>query len=501
MALLARLAVLSLALACATAGDVFASSSNVHRLFNMERGLSSQIKDFIGEQRHLLSALEGLASEIERQRPPPSDLQLAPGEAFSAIKRVKESFEKLGSLMKQYHGAKFHEYLQAMNASSPDRSDLEGAAASLLRLQRTYEQPVEQLFPRGSAEEYFLVGKKAYMQADFVSAIEWLSAALTQLERANSTAASEMSMRTQILDYLAFCAYRTDNLEAAAKYSAALLELDPSNSRVSDNLIYYRKAAASRAAPKAKVTRNYTEDNLLKHDDDEMADFRALCRGEPMYVPPTPLVCELVTYNNPALLLQPARIERMHWGNEELSVLRDFATVKECEQLIEIGRNRLQRAVAYTGDGFAPVNFRISTVAWLPEDTDELVARLNRRINRWTNLDLEHAEQLQVSNYGIGGHYEPHYDHHGDPRRAGPTGDRLSTFMLYLSNVEAGGSTAFPRLGAAVTPSRGDAAWWFNLHEDGESNQETLHGACPVLRGSKWVANKWIHEKGNVDYM
>jgi hypothetical protein len=39
-----------------------------------------------------------------------------------------------------------------------------------------------------------------------------------------------------------------------------------------------------------------------------------------------------------------------------------------------------------------------STVAWLPADTHALVERLNRRIARWTNLDLESAEQLQVSN-------------------------------------------------------------------------------------------------------
>lgn len=100
---------------------------------------------------------------------------------------------------------------------------------------------------------------------------------------------------------------------------------------------------------------------------------------------------------------------------------------------------------------------RCSTVAWLPEHTAELVARLNRRIGRWTNLATDTAEQLQVSNCaalcnmrlsqkdtfllsqaivstriafdfllltadGIGGHYEPHYDHHGDRSRVGEVG-------------------------------------------------------------------------------
>ena len=58
--------------------------------------------------------------------------------------------------------------------------------------------------------------------------------------------------------------------------------------------------------------------------------------------------------------------------------------------------------------------------------------------------------------------------------------------MVYLNDVEAGGATAFPRLGAQAFPSRGDAAFWTNLHPDGSGNDLTLHGACPVLRGSKW---------------
>jgi tetratricopeptide (TPR) repeat protein len=192
--------------------------------------------------------------------------------------------------------------------------------------------------PTGTAEDYFLIGKKAYVQADYVSAMEWLTAALAQLERTNSSVpegnTDNAMLQAQVLDYLAFSAYRTNNYDAAITYSSALLALDRSNSgsRVADNLAYYRNVAASRAMPKPNLARNYTQDNLLRHDESEMADFRALCRGEQLYVPVTPLVCELVTYGNPSLLLQPARIERMHWGNEELSVsLRERERICVCE--------------------------------------------------------------------------------------------------------------------------------------------------------------------------
>ena len=53
---------------------------------------------------------------------------------------------------------------------------------------------------------------------------------------------------------------------------------------------------------------------------------------------------------------------------------------------------------------------RVSKTAWLKEEEHDHVANIYSRTSQITGLNMETSEELQVSNYGIGGHYEPHYD-------------------------------------------------------------------------------------------
>jgi hypothetical protein len=70
-------------------------------------------------------------------------------------------------------------------------------------------------------------------------------------------------------------------------------------------------------------------------------------------------------------------------------------------------------------------------------------------------------------------------------------GERLTTFMIYLSDVEAG-HTVFSTLGLFIKPKAGDAAFWFNLDSRGIYDSRNFHLGCPVLYGNKWIANKWV---------
>ncbi|XP_052856402.1 prolyl 4-hydroxylase subunit alpha-2 isoform X2 [Drosophila gunungcola] len=73
-------------------------------------------------------------------------------------------------------------------------------------------------------------------------------------------------------------------------------------------------------------------------------------------------------------------------------------------------------------------------------------------------------------------------------------GERIATVLFYLGDVDSGGDTIFPLININVTPKKGSAVFWYNLHNSGAVNEKSLHSACPVISGSKYVLTKWINE-------
>ncbi len=156
---------------------------------------------------------------------------------------------------------------------------------------------------------------------------------------------------------------------------------------------------------------------------------------------------------------------------------------------------------------------RVSKTAWLWDNTAldkgidkfKIVPMISKRIELITGLSTQYkelvtdAEPFQLVNYGLGGHYEPHHDYSEEeeepeivPEFLKDSGDRMVTFMLYLSDVDEGGATVFPLINVRVPPVKNAAAFWFNLQPSGDGDPRTKHAGCPVLIGEKWVANKWI---------
>ena len=64
----------------------------------------------------------------------------------------------------------------------------------------------------------------------------------------------------------------------------------------------------------------------------------------------------------------------------------------------------------YKTGGLETANYRISKTAWLKPEESKVVENIYQRVHDVTGLNMETSEELQVSNYGIGGHYDPHFD-------------------------------------------------------------------------------------------
>jgi prolyl 4-hydroxylase len=108
---------------------------------------------------------------------------------------------------------------------------------------------------------------------------------------------------------------------------------------------------------------------------------------------------------------------------------------------------------------------------------------------------------LQLLQYEVDQFYQSHNDYI-EYQLDRPTGVRVLTLYIYLNDVEEGGGTNFPRADPkdpefAVTPKKGRAALWPSVFTDHPNTKDrrTDHQALPVLKGVKYGANAWIHQR------
>ena len=256
-------------------------------------------------------------------------------------------------------------------------------------------------------------------------------------------------------------------------------------------------------------TRNVT-------DADFVELFEAACRGEKLRKPESDkeMKCMHLHYQNPYLKLGPFKMEVLSQDPHPfVGVFHDFFSDKEIHSYLNLAKGNTfrsmhsKKAIGGGEEDGAKSLARTSHTTWIYDlnhdgqlftpDATKVTYRI-RNATLMNPFTTAGGEPYQVANYGIGGQYSKHYDAVGDVglHQANSLlqkqGDRVQTFMGYLSDVEAGGATAFPLLGLSVWPKKGDAITWYNLHRNGVQDKLTSHGGCPVIKGSKWITNKWI---------
>jgi prolyl 4-hydroxylase len=185
-----------------------------------------------------------------------------------------------------------------------------------------------------------------------------------------------------------------------------------------------------------------------------------------------------------------------------LALLRDVLAKEECEAIMELARPRLVPSTVVepkTGRNVV-VSHRSSLGMFFRLGENALVERLDRRISEVMNLPVENGEGFQVLHYAEGAETTPHVDflRPSNPENAASiarSGQRVSTLIAYLNDVEDGGETVFPKAGWVVSPEPGTAVLFEYANRLGQVDDSSVHAGNRVTRGEKWVLTKWMRER------
>jgi len=231
--------------------------------------------------------------------------------------------------------------------------------------------------------------------------------------------------------------------------------------------------------------------------------------------------------------------------SEEPRILlfEDFLTRADCEALINLAKPDLQRSRVATGTE-TPSRTSFGTFLTGRKETESAVLCVEDKIadvlkeasvlrdGPKLRKALVKSEALQVVRYKKGEFYNEHYDN-----KAGNASHRAATFMIYLSDVESGGATYFPRSsgrpaatdapihssrgaahghahghggakgsfwnagaqrssppGLRIYPKQGRAIMFWSRLPNGSEDMSSIHAAEAVGSGEKWILTRWMRE-------
>ncbi|KAL6752059.1 hypothetical protein V8C86DRAFT_2764411 [Haematococcus lacustris] len=190
-------------------------------------------------------------------------------------------------------------------------------------------------------------------------------------------------------------------------------------------------------------------------------------------------------------------------------VYHNFLSDAEAAHIIKLAAPQMKRSTVVGANSRGVVDgVRTSAGTFLRRNQDPIIAAVEQRLAMWSALPPSHQEEMQVLRYGPTNKYGPHLDGL----------ERVASVLIYLVAPEEGGETAFPNSNGwlhpemgeptqgpfsdcakghvAYKPKRGDALMFYDLKPDYQTtDSNSMHTGCPVVKGVKWNAVKWLHGK------
>lgn len=216
------------------------------------------------------------------------------------------------------------------------------------------------------------------------------------------------------------------------------------------------------------------------------------------------------TTNTPTTATKPSVKDRVlldYPGGERLNdeplvaTFDHFISVEECQALIAAAQPQLQRALVSDGKEGVVSKGRTGQNCWVGHHHDAVISAVSTRLSELLTLPLENAESFQVIHYAESQQYAPHFDAWDADTPSGERcmargGQRLVTCLLYLTTVNDGGGTTFPKLDLTVNAQQGRLVVFNNCYPGtAKRHPHSLHGGMPVNQGEKWACNLWFRER------
>ncbi|XP_046639382.1 prolyl 4-hydroxylase subunit alpha-1-like [Daphnia pulicaria] len=522
----------------ALASDMYSSVAELERLYLKEQQAGLKLESLLDLIKKQTTAIDQYLSELREIRSANLDSRGVisnPINAFHMMRRLTIGWREVKTTL-EFHGnvTDIVQDVFKISKSFPNDEDLSGAAFSLAQLQGAYRLNVSQLasgnvqlsdrisFPsvRGlNARDCLFIGKHAFNKGLYGQAVDWISTAVEVARSENNRSASVSEIKPFLSTAIRV---HDDVLEKKGPIGADWRTNPEPFERRAKSLSRARRSQEQQQQQTQRM-RDITYTPLgAGHglatnkspewsEWEEMEVFFRLCREGEEESRPTGLKgrlkCRQISHTHPYFILRPLKLEE-HSLVPYIAVFHDFMSDAETEIFKSLAMaERLERSAHGSkrpGQGGVTSDKRTSKQSWVEDGSHHVVDQISKRISDSVGLNSQPSnvgsEHYQVANYGIGGRYTPHTDHGVlSKSMGGPSefdlfrGDRILTFMTYLDDVEAGGATVFTHAGVVVRPKKGMAVFWWNLKSDSSGDTLTRHGGCPVLHGSKWIANKWFH--------
>ncbi|HWA88433.1 MAG TPA: 2OG-Fe(II) oxygenase [Rhizomicrobium sp.] len=186
-----------------------------------------------------------------------------------------------------------------------------------------------------------------------------------------------------------------------------------------------------------------------------------------------------------------------------VGVVARCAPPEICDWLIAQTAPRLGRAQVYdpASGGGRRESARSNSAAELNiAQTNLVLMLLRQRIAATAGLAFGALEIPQILHYAVGEEFKPHVDvldgaQPGYARDLAERGQRVATFLIYLSDDYDGGETEFPRLGLKHKARKGDGLLFWNVDAQGRPDPAMLHAGRAPTRGEKWVLSQWLRDR------